>query len=155
MRSLVAAICLLPIAGAYAQHEPSDEQILKDIHRELVDAHIEGDLDKWMSMESAYGYASVNGGRVTFPSLEERRERRASYIGTATYTIYRDLQEPTVRISDDGTLGWLIAEVELEGAIPGDDGEINSFHDIWAWIELYEKTDDGWKIVGNVSNKRE
>ena len=25
---------------------------------------------------------------------------------------------------------------------------------IWAWIELYEKRDGEWRIIGNVSNRR-
>ena len=57
--------------------------------------------------------------------------------------------DPVVRVSDDGTLGWVICQVKIAGS-QGDE----SFSSVWAWIELYAKVDGTWKRVGNVSNRR-
>lgn len=150
--ALVLTLVCLPCWVA-AQDLEADENELREMHTQLIQAHLEGDVALWMSME-ADSYVSVNRGQVTFPGLDERRERRAAYLKHATFSIYRDLRELIVRISDDGSLGWLIAEVEVQGTMPDEEGGRSTFHDIWAWIELYEKTEEGWRLTGNVSNRR-
>jgi hypothetical protein len=150
---LVLALLLFVPSGLPAQQESSDRARLLQLHAELIRAHVEGRVDLWMSLE-AEGYASVNGGRVTFPSLAERRGQRGAYLDATTFTTYRDLREPIVTISQDGSLGWLIAEVEVAGATAGRGGESRTFGDVWAWIELYEKIDGEWRMVGNASNRR-
>ncbi|MBT4602590.1 MAG: hypothetical protein HOC28_05610 [Bacteroidetes Order II. Incertae sedis bacterium] len=68
--------------------------------------------------------------------------------------MYRDLSSPIVRLSEDGTLGWIIAEVETVGWAARADGTIEDISEIWAWIELYQKSSEGWQMTGNVSNRR-
>jgi hypothetical protein len=106
-----------------------------------------------MSIESD-PYVSVNGGRVSFPSAETRRAQRAPYLADTEFTVYRDLREPVVRISEDAAMGWLIAEVEIEGTMTGPEGDRVPFRDAWAWVELYERTETGWRMTGNASNRR-
>lgn len=131
----------------------SDAEELRRIHDALLAAHREGDVEAWMALEAS-DYVSVNGGRVSFPTLAERRDRRAAYLEDAEFRVYRDLRKPTVKVSEDGTLGWLVAEVEAAGTVTGDEGAREPFHDVWAWVELYEKADGGWRMVGNASNHR-
>ncbi len=129
--------------GGFAGPQPSaDESELLRIHEEVLDSHRQGDVERWMAHE-AEEYVSVNGGRVTFPSSEDRRRARGPYLASTTFTMYRDLRTPVVRISGDGSLGWLIAEVEVRGAQRGRDGGETPVEAIWAWIELYEKGPDG------------
>ncbi len=99
-------------------------------------------------------YVSVNGGRVTFPSSDDRRQAREPYLASATFTAYQDLRRPVVRVSEDGSLGWLIAEVQVQGAQRGEDGRETPIDAIWAWVELYERGPEGWRVVGNTSNPR-
>lgn len=155
--SLMRVLLVLLLIGfsneVVAQNLDSDEEQLRSLHAQLIQAHLEGRVDLWMTIE-ADSFVSINRGNVTFPKSDERREGRASYLQDASFSVYRDLREPLVRISDDGSLGWLIAEVEVEGTIPDADGVRSSFRDVWAWIELYEKTDAGWRMIGNASNRR-
>ncbi len=154
MRLLILLSLLSIPSGLFAQNDrSSDERQLLHIHAEVIRAHVEQQVDLWMSVESE-NYVSVNGGEVTFPGFSERREQRSAYLQGASFSSYRDLRDPIVRISEDGSLGWLIAEVEVAGSVPDQEGGRNSFHDIWAWIELYEKTDQDWRLIGNVSNRR-
>jgi hypothetical protein len=146
-------LLLLVSSGASAQEESLDRARLLQLHADLIRAHVEGHVDLWMSVE-AEGYTSVNRGRVTFPSLTERREQRGAYLDATSFTTYRDLREPIVRVSRDGSLGWLIAEVEIAGATTQPDDEHRAFREVWAWIELYEKIDGEWRLVGNASNRR-
>lgn len=145
---LVALCCTHPIAG----QSTDDERELLRLHEELLAAHRAGDVERWMAVESAT-YVSVNNGRIAYPTEEVRRAGREDYLSRATFEAYDDLSPPVVRVSADGTLGWVIAEVEVRGVLAEDSGE-TSFHDIWAWVELYEKVDGSWTLTGNASNRR-
>jgi len=151
--ALTIAILASPVALS-AQAAGPAEAALEGIHAELIRAHVENLPELWMSLESAE-YVSANGGAISYPTMAERRDQRTNYLNNATFTRYRDVREPVVRVSDDGSLGWLIAEVEIAGTLPARDGSREEFAQVWAWVELYENTDDGWKLVGNVSNSRQ
>lgn len=153
MRLLVSLLCLYASTPAIAQGLADDEAQLRASHAQLIQAHTEGRVDLWMEIEAA-DFVSVNRGHITFPDSAARREGRAAYLEGATFSTYRDLREPIVRIADDGSLGWLIAEIEVEGTAPNADGKEESFRVVWAWVELYENADEGWRLVGNASNRR-
>ena len=106
MRVILPLILLLLIpASSSAQLDDSDRGHLLHMHADVIRAHIEGNVDLWMSLE-AEQYTSVNNGIVSFPSLSERREQRSAYLGSTTFDTYGDIREPIVRISEDGSLGW-------------------------------------------------
>ncbi len=153
MRDVWPLVLILWGTPLLAQDTSGDIRELRRLHNELLEAHRTGDVDRWMSVES-HEYVSANGGRVTFPEVSARRAQRAEYLAGATFEVYRDLREQLVRISDDGSLGWLIAEVEVRGSTASSSGESQPFNDIWAWVELYEKVEGAWRLVGNVSNRR-
>ena len=119
------------------------------MHRDVLRYHIEGDVDAWMATESE-NYISANRGEISRPGIEGRRARLKPYLDGTTFTTYRDLVDPEVRISEDGTLGWVVCQIEMVGR-QGDE-EIGA---VWAWIELYAKEDGDWRRVGNVSNLQE
>jgi hypothetical protein len=60
--------------------------------------------------------------------------------------------EPQIAISSDGTLGWVIVQVQANGIQTSERGEKVPIEFVSAWIELYEKRDGRWLRVGNVSN---
>jgi hypothetical protein len=143
----------LGAACAAPSVSPDAEQRLLALHEAVLEAHRTGNVDLWMSVEGDE-YVSANGGAITFPSAAERRAMRTPYLAATTFDSYRDTRDPVVRVSDDGTLGWVIAEVEVAGARLGGDSTLTPIHETWAWIELYRKVDGEWKLVGNVSNRR-
>ena len=153
MRELLIAIVLSSPFSVSVQTPDVEERELLRLHSELIRAHVENRPDLWMSLESA-DYVSANGGVVTFPTVEERREQRTSYLSNAVFHRYRDLRDPLVRVSADGSLGWLIAEVEVAGALEQPDGSTEAFEEIWAWVELYERTPDGWCIAPGFPDTR-
>jgi hypothetical protein len=58
-----------------------------------------------------------------------------------------------VTVSRDGTLGWVVVQVEAKG-VQQTAGGTEPIGFVCAWIELYEKRDGRWYRVGNVSNFR-
>lgn len=169
MRARLAATALLlgallpacragqPDAGAPATDRTADHAAdvaaLLAIHQTILAAHLEGTVEPWMATE-ADRIVSANNGVISFPEKEARAAGRAAYLARTRFTVYRDLREPIVTVSADGTLGWLLAEVEVKGMQHDDAGVETPIEATWAWIELYEKQEGAWKGVGNVSNRR-
>lgn len=129
----------------------SDATALLRLHEEVLEGHRSRDA-RWLSSEEE-DYVVANRGTVTAPTLAERRARFAGYLGATRFGFYRDRREPIVRVSDDGTLGWVVAEVEAEGTRT-EDGKEEPVSFVSAWIELYAKADGSWRRVGNVSSFR-
>ncbi len=150
--AISVAILGLAVGCAATSDLESEAAELRALHERVLEAHRTGDVDAWLTLE-AEEYVSVNRGRITFPPLADRRAAREPYLSSTTFTVYRDLRPPIVRLSPDARLGWLIAEVEVRGTQLSDSGQ-TSVDAIWAWIELYEKDAGRWRLVGNVSNRR-
>jgi hypothetical protein len=128
-------------------------QELLRLHRELIEAHKEKDVERLLAAERN-DIIQVSRGEVLFPKKSERVQSFSEYLDDVEFQEYRDLIEPIVRVSDDGTLGWLIAQVKIAGTRSGGEGERVRFESVWAWIELYEKREGRWRRIGEVSNLR-
>jgi hypothetical protein len=131
--------------------QQTDIEQLLAMHQQVIEAHFHKDVEGWLAMETA-DYVSANRGQISYPSKEERATGRAPYLQATEFSEYRDLVSPLVKVSDDGTLGWLICQVQASGVQTHPDGEEVSFTWVSAWIELYEKRDGHWLCSGNVSN---
>lgn len=134
-----------------ASNEDVDE-ILK-LHRDVLESHMNDDVAKWLSAESDR-VTLVSRGEVSFPTKDERRPGIKAYLEAAEFEKYRDVIDPIVRVSDDGTMGWLVCQVEIVGTRDGAEGMPERIDSVWAWIELYEKIEGRWYRTGNVSNEK-
>ncbi len=141
---------ITPVLNAGEPPDSDIDQILK-LHRELLESHIRYDAHGVLAAEPEE-IIVVSGGEVRFPRKAERVSRYERYLENVEFTEYQDLIGPIVRVSDDGTLGWLIAQVKITGTVTDGDGEKTPIDSVWAWIELYEKRDGRWLRVGEVSN---
>lgn len=129
----------------------TDKEILLDMHQEIIKAHLEANAQSWLDMESDE-YISANRGVIRYLSKEERRVGREPYLAATTFSEYRDVIEPIVNISEDGTLGWVIVQVRASGVQKTQAGAELPVAFESAWVELYEKRNGRWLCVGNVSN---
>ena len=146
MLKLVLMIGALLMAVPAAAIESEDHKTLLALHKEILDAHKNIGLEAWLD-KGAEPYISANRGIISYPSIDDRKTRFRNYIGSTTFDYYRDMVPPIVRVSADGTLGWVIVQVEAKGNRAGENFSFQS-----AWIELYEKRADTWVNIGNVSN---
>ena len=151
---LFAFFCVwILVSPAFGQNASSDIQALLSMHEIVLQAHLNNDVSAWMAIETD-STMSVNEGDISHLGWSERRNTREAYLGRTTFEQYQDLSSPVVRVSEDGTLGWVIAEVEVVGWTARADGTIEDIANVSAWIELYQKFPDGWKMIGNVSSSR-
>ena len=153
MLIILSAFLLTAVGCDQSVDRQAEESALLALHERVLEAHRSGDVEDWMIME-ADTILSANRGTISLSVASERREMRQGYLGSTDFSVYRDLRPPVVRVSEDGTLGWVVAEVEMKGVQVSDSGEKEPIEAIWAWIELYEKLDGEWKSTGNVSNRR-
>lgn len=116
-------------------------------------AHRESSADLLLRAD-APDYVSANRGQITQPSLDVRRERFRQYLGTTRFSEYIDVVPPIVRVSDDGSLGWVIVQVRATGVQTTQEGGSKPLAFESAWIELYERREGSWYRIGNVSNFR-
>lgn len=146
-------VALLGCAGPDATGREADVAALQAAHETVLQAHRDGDVDGWLAVE-ADSYVVANRGRVSFPTMEERRAAREPYLAGTRFSRYEDVRQPLVTISEDGSMGWLIAEVAVTGRQTLPDGSEEAVESVYAWIELYRRIDGEWRLVGNISNSR-
>ncbi len=129
----------------------SDEQRLLELHQAGLTAHMKGDVDGLLAGQ-ADDFILVNRGEISSPSREQRREFFGPYLASTNFEFYRDTVAPVVKISRDGSLGWVIAKVAARGTSATADATSVGIEFEAAWIELYERRGDEWFAIGNVSS---
>jgi hypothetical protein len=132
----------------------TDEQALLRLHRVFMDGHLFGRSDG-MREGLSDNVVIVTRGEVHPSTGEETLQTLQGIIARADYTTYDDLIRPIVRVSDDGTLGWVIVQIAAAGVrLDQQETPAGPFEFVSAWVELYEKVDGRWRMSGNVSNFR-
>ena len=137
-----------------SREAPSHETQLRALHAKVLRAHLESDVDLLLEDDAPEG-TQANRGVVSTTGAADTRSHMGSYLARTTFTEYRDLIEPLVAVSRDGTLGWVIVQVYARGTQRQDDGKVEPLEFTCAWIELYARREGRWLRVGNVSNFKE
>ena len=57
-----------------------------------------------------------------------------------------------MKVSQDGTLGWVAAQIEARGESVGTNGQARTIEAVFAWIELYERRGEEWVAIGNATS---
>jgi hypothetical protein len=131
----------------------TDEQQLLALHQRAIDGHLQNDVEILLRDEEE-DYVIGSRGGVFHPTKEERRQQLGPYIKATRFEVYKDEIPPIVKVSVDGTLGWVICQILVRGEQDAGDGETAEVAFNSAWIELYEKRNGRWIRMGNVSNIR-
>ena len=149
--AVVAAIWFAQ--GALTAVAVTDADRLRALHEKILQAHRQSEVGLLLEDETA-DYVVANRGEVTRPTLDERRRRLGAYLSRTSFKEYRDVMEPVVTVSNDGTLAWIVVQVQARGTQTAEAGQKEPVEFVSAWIELYQKKDGRWWRVGNVSNFR-
>ena len=125
------------------------EEIL-GLHRATIEAHLEKDVGVLVEGVSE-GFFSVSKGDVNHPTIEELRSSFGGYLDSTTFTEYRDLREPLIGFSDDGSVAWSVVQVRVAGRTR-EGGSERDLGFTCAWITLYRRVGEGWVRLGEVSS---
>ena len=104
VRISAAAICIVAAQWGSTAFAATDLEMLRALHEKVMVAHRQSKVELLLEDEAA-DYVVAGRGEVTHPSLADRKERLGSYLGQTKFEVYRDLIEPVVTVSGDGTLG--------------------------------------------------
>jgi hypothetical protein len=129
----------------------SERAALLAMHEQILASHRTDDVDAWLALEADTTVVG-NRGELAYHTKSESAEGRRRYLAATEFAVYRDLQPPIVQVAADGSLGWVFAQVEIVGRYLAPD--TTSIHDVWAWVELYQRRPEGWRLVGNVSTAK-
>jgi ketosteroid isomerase-like protein len=141
-RVLGLGLCLLACARTPDRAAMTAE--ILQLHRALIDAHVKHDPDALFET-IAEDYVAVANGDIQFRQKDEFRAALGEYIRSTDFTEYRDLREPIVGFSDDGSLAWSIVQVKVAGRRSAADGSKRPLDFTCAWITLFRRTDGGWE----------
>ena len=100
----------------------------------------------------AKDYLFVQNGEIQRPQKDEITTKMSDYLNNTTFTEYRDLQQPIIGFSKDGSVAWSIVQVKVAGKRKMDDGTERDLDFTCACITLYERQEDKWIRVAEVSN---
>jgi len=148
--AMVAAIVLSGCAATAPVARTADTQELLRLHGQAMQAHRDSSIDLLLAAEGD-DYVIGSRGEVSKSTRAARKAFLGPYLAATRFSVYRDQVAPIAKVSEDGTLGWVIAQVEAKGEQKGAT-RTHNVEFVSAWIELYEKRDGRWMRIGNVSN---
>lgn len=122
-----------------------------DLHKATINAHWQKDVEFFIK-DMAKDYLFVQNGEIQRPQKDEITTKMSDYLNNTTFTEYRDLQQPSIGFSKDGSVAWSIVQVKVAGKRTMDDGTERDLDFTCAWITLYERQEDKWIRVAEVSN---
>ena len=151
MRIIVTLFVLISINCQRAPDFEALQSEILELHKATIDAHWEKDVDFFVK-DMAKDYVFVQDGEIQRPAKDEIIAKMSDYLNHTTFTEYRDLQEPIIGFSKDGSVAWSIVQIEVAGKRTTDDGTEQALDFTCAWITLYERQGDKWMRLGEVSN---
>ena len=124
------------------------------LHKALIDAHWNKDVD-FFTKDISENYFSVGNGEIHRPAKDETTEQFTNYLNNTTFSEYKDLQDPVIGFSKDGSVAWSVVQVRVAGIRTMDNESDRDFDYTFAWITLYARHDDWWIRLGEASNYKQ
>jgi len=97
----------------------------------------------------------VSDGAVATRTTAIERPKVQMYLDGIEFAEITDLDPPRVEISADGTMAWLMGHVRVHGAQRQTDGTKTQLSFDAAWIDIWEKKSNGWRIVARANTEKE
>lgn len=127
-----------------------ERQALLAVYQTEKNAHRNTAVESLME-NAGERFISASQGKIYSQSRQDVRQFFESYFRNATYQEYDDLQPPVVRVSADGSMGWVLSRLRARRTQIDENGAAQSREFVYAGIMVYEKRDGKWLRVANVS----
>ena len=130
----------------------SDEQQVRRLHQDMMDAHIHSDASL-MSHIWADEIIMVNRGKISLVTGKAASQRMSQSLSMRKHSQYVDLELPSVVLSDDKTMAYLTVRVMAKGNRVDNTGKSgDAFEFTSAWMAVFKKFNGQWKMTANASN---
>ena len=128
------------------------EEILA-LHKASIDAHLEKNIP-FFTQDVSDEFITVSKGEIYKPTKEETNTMFTNYLENTEFSEYKNLQEPIVGFSKDGSVAWTIVQVKVVGKRKMDGEEVD-LDFVSSWMMLYERQGDKWVKLVNASSFKE
>lgn len=156
LRTLIlGSVLLFPLAGAAPKSPDNPKQKqgevdLLALHRDERRAHFDHDV-KFLLAHVASQLLDIRDGRVDRISRDVVREKFEEYFKSAHFSAWDDVEPPIVRVSADGTMGWMIVRVRIAYTETDTSGKTTNANTVGAWMSAYEKQNGTWIMTAVAS----
>ena len=116
-------------------------------------AHFEKNATLFMS-EFADGMISVNRGVVTTASRDSTFRRIDKYFKSVDFVKWDDVVPPNINFAKDGSLAYAIVQKQVILSLKDSLRQVVLDTTNFAWVSIYRKIGDEWKIECNVSTNK-
>ena len=144
---VACAACANAQPSADLEKEKAELLRLHKLHRE---AHFNTDVERLLA-NAPEEMISVNRGQINRSSKDDARKRFTAYFRDAKYYEWDDMEEPIIRVSNDGSMAWMITRTRVRRVQKNTEGAEKEEKFVYAGIMTYEKRDGRWGRVANVS----
>jgi Domain of unknown function (DUF4440) len=141
------------LAQSSAVSAESEREKILVLHRAQRAVHFEKNAAGFAALLADPHY-SINRGNVRRAGRAETQARFGNYFNSVDFLQWDDTSEPIVHLSADGTMAYTVVEKAVKVRYPSAEGDTLEEFTQFAWVAIYEKTADGWKITCNASTNR-
>ena len=142
---------------ACQEKEPFDRERataeIMALHNAQRDYHFNKDSVSFVDQLSA-DFIAVNRGIISSPTREENLGRYNTYFSAVEFVEWDDVQKPVIRFSSDGTLAYTVVDKIVKVRYPSESGTKEFGETHFAWVAIYRKTENGWKIESAISTNK-
>jgi hypothetical protein len=152
---IIYFVFILLLSGCLSVENRSEDPTgeIKKLLEQSRKAHFEGDIDLFVS-DIADSLISVNAGRVSITTASKMKSGMGDYIQNTQFIKWDDEMEPIIRFSNDKSMAYaivkklvIIKDKNAAASVPADTSR-------FAWISVYRKTDNQWKMESIVSTNQ-
>jgi hypothetical protein len=147
--ALLLGACTGKFFGESAAQQKAEGELLA-LHQADRRAHFDHDLNHLLASVGSE-LLDVRDGKINHLSREDVRNRFAKYFQHAQFTAWDDLEPPIVRVSTDGSMGWMIVRVRITYTEKNSSGKAKVHDETMAWMSAYEKHEGKWTMVAVTS----
>lgn len=158
----LALIIIILSCSFCKNHDPSSSnstppvyakaEILK-LHHLQRDYHFNKNVNDFVDLLSN-DYIAVNRGVISHPSKETNTARFSQYFSSVEFEKWDDIDQPIIRFSQDSTLAYTIVHKQVDVTAKDSTGTETKESVEYAWIAIYRRMGDGWKIECSVSTNK-
>ena len=144
------SVCLWLMQSAPSIDLEKQKAELLQIHRTDREAHFKTDVEL-LQQSAPEEFIAVSEGRIDRIKKADEKKHFSEYFAGAKYYEWDDLEQPIIRISDDGSMAWMITRIKVRRTQKNAEGKEAERKFVYAGIMTYEKRDKKWIRIANVS----
>jgi hypothetical protein len=141
--------CSVGSASAAHDLEAARRELLA-LHESDRRAHFTADAGL-LASSAGESLLTVSRGALERVTPAAERRRFEEYFRGARYEAWDDLEPPVVRVSDDGSMAWIVSRLRVKRTAPAPDGALQERSFVYAGIMTYARRDGRWTRTANVS----